>query len=266
MISLPYYNKNDATIWSADNVSKESDWIHVGYGGAALTFAVKDRVCISFAVQNSGGDYDVELTSGDFSLRIRPWGETQISGSYKGALPGNCRDYEVAHTLRVVLVQKEDGLHFTGYMNDYVFSAVYADKKIGNLTCRFLSSAYVRNIYCQEEETLPTYVVNEVLAVDSIDNWEINDNKEYVLTNVDTEGIVHINQEVLDKLLADNDILACMIAMEVEKKGEKLKSLEFRVGDVKKTVEIPHGKNIITIGLEFSKPSELKNMVLTVKG
>ena len=266
MISLPYYNKNDVDILPTNDVLKSDDWMYVRNGCAPLCFAVKDRVWFSFDVWVNSGNYDVMITCGDFKLRIKPWADKQISGSYEGDLPGDYRDYGNGHTFQIVLVQQDDGLHFTGYVNDYSFSAVYPDKKIGNLILEFRSSAYIRNIFCQEKDTLPTYAVNEVLTEDSIDNWEINDNSEYVLTNVDTEGIVHINQEVLDKLLADNDILACMISMEVEKKGDKLKYMEFCVGDVKKSVEIPHGKSLVTIGLEFSKPSELKNMVLTVKG
>ena len=102
--------------------------------------------------------------------------------------------------------------------------------------------------------------------MDSIDDWEINNSNEYVLTNIDKTGVVHISQEKLDKLLADNDIISCAIVMTTEKRGTKLKNMEFAVGNNKNTVEIPAGKGKIMIPLDFKNGTDMKNISLTVRG
>ncbi len=263
MIKLPYYNENDVDLLPF-NATKNSDGT-MRVDGFSFTFEnTADYFYLKFDAYDDYGYQNVAISCGDFLGGLNYnynrtekdiAGTTFINQIGKGT-----------HTYEFSFEQKDDGLHVNISSPGLIYSNVFSDKKIGNVSVSWDRVTNLSNIVASNSKNDTYFASTQDITVDSIDNWEINNSGEYVLTNMDKTGVVHINQEKIDKLLADNDIVSCAIVMTTEKRGTKLKSMEFAVGDKKNTVEIPEGKGKIMIPLDFENGTDMKNITLTVRG
>ena len=266
MIKLPYYNENDVDLLPFNSKLSQNEMTVPN--GCNFIFEVKNKVYFRMNYNSSKGYHAMTVACGDFSGSL-DFGYHKVDGTWKNDVKAPTGESSGIATYEIYFEQTSEGLLVSVNCPSVVFSKVYPDLKIGNLTVKFtdvFSGSTISNIVASESKNDMYFASTQDIAVDSIDNWEINSANEYVLTNIDKTGIVHISQEKLDKLLADNDIISCAIVMTTEKRGAKLKNMEFAVGDTKNTVEIPPGKGKVLIPLDFKNGTDMKNISLTVRG
>ena len=263
MIKLPYYNEHDVDLLPF-NATKNSDGT-MRVDGFSFTFEnTANYFYLKFDAYDSNGYQKIGISCGDFSGCLNyDYNRTEGDISGKSFTPNIAKG---THSYEFSFEQKDDGLHVNISSPGLIYSNVFSDKKIGNVSVSWDRVTNLSNIVASNSKYDTYFASTQDITVDSIDNWELNSANEYVLTNIDKTGVVHISQEKLDKLLADNDIISCAIVMTTEKRGTKLKNMEFAVGNNKNTVEIPAGKGKIMIPLEFKNGTDMKNISLTVRG
>lgn len=125
--------------------------------------------------------------------------------------------------------------------------------------------ALVKDIFISDTE-IPAYAEYTHLTINDITNWEKGTDGNYLLTDVDKEGIIQLDNEQLTKLKQTSDIMSCYLCCQLEKKGSKLKTLQFSVGDKVGTYEIPVGTSTCYIPLTFDSPSDMQNVKIVIKG
>lgn len=123
----------------------------------------------------------------------------------------------------------------------------------------------VSDIFISDTE-IPAYAEYTHLTINDITNWEKGTDGNYLLTDVDKEGIIQLDNEQLTKLKQTSDIMSCYLCCQLEKKGSKLKTLQFSVGDKVGTYEIPVGTSTCYIPLTFDSPSDMQNVKVVIKG
>lgn len=129
----------------------------------------------------------------------------------------------------------------------------------------YSGGALVKDIFISDTE-IPAYAEYTHLTINNITNWEKGTDGNYLLTDVDKEGIIQLDNEQLTKLKQTSDIMSCYLCCQLEKKGSKLKTLQFSVGDKVGTYEIPVGTSTCYIPLTFDSPSDMQNVKVVIKG
>ena len=267
MIKLPYYNDHDVAILP---FKAEQNGTKMSCSGFSMTFEKGDAKSIYFRTDLDEGSYayqKISITCGDFSGMLN-YSSRELTGDL--ADTGIDISSAVAtgeKTYMFGFSQVDDGLRVEIKAPGITLDKVYSGKKIGDLQISHNDRPInLSNIVCSTDKNALNFSSSQDVRVDSIDDWELNSNNEYILTNIDSTGTVHINREIIDKILADNDIISCAVVMTTEKRGTKLKEMEFTVGDTKNSVEIPSGKSGIVIPLEFKNGTDMKDITLSVRG
>lgn len=280
MIKLPYYNDYDVDLIPDDACSSKLQGDGCIWSGNTSNLSA--TINMVFSVPNNKVNFSIEerprlgsfsmyihhfwIYCGDFSLEFN-FDKMTITGSYKGTIPGESSVYKNKwNKINCSFSQESDGLHVDISCDYLTLNKVYPDLHIGNLIFSSSADIGLRNIICSDTDDYPSFLYSQRISVDSIDNWTMNDANEYVLTNIDKAGVIHLNQETIDKLLKDYDVIGCYLSVSTNKRGTNMKSLEFKVGDTSRTVEIPQGKGKVLIPLSFTTPSDLQNITLTVRG
>ena len=280
--TLPYYNDYDVDLVSTDDCPKKtqySDFFSAGDsiagGGLRLEFSVTgNKVNFSVAEKAWIGSFNTfthgfKIACGDFNLSfsLTSTDYMKVTGSYEGKVSGDADVYAKSwNNITCSFSQESDGLHVYFQSPYLTLNKVYPEMNIGNLIFSASDNICLKNILCAETDDYYSFFNSQRIKVDSIDNWTLNNDNKYVLTNVDKVGVIHLNQETIDKLLKDNDVIGCYLSVGTNKKGTKLKYLEFKVGETSNRVEVPDGQSKVVIPLTFSSPSDLQNITITARG
>ncbi len=280
--TLPYYNDYDVDLVSTDDCPKKTQyngWFSsdttIGGSGIRLEFGVTGNK-VNFSIDEKPwlGAYSIfahgfKIACGDFNLSfdLTSTPTMKVTGSYSSAVSGDAEVYSKSwNNITCSFSQEADGLHVDFQSPYLTLNKVYPEMNIGNLIFSSMGTICLKNILCTETDDYYSFFNSQRIKVDSIDNWTLNNDNKYVLTNVDKVGVVHLNQETVDKLLKDNDVIGCYLSVGTNKKGTKLKYLEFKVGETSNRVEVPDGQSKVVIPLTFSSPSDLQNITITARG
>lgn len=277
---LPYYNDYDVDLVSTDDCPQKTQYDgffsagnSIAGGGMRLEFGVTgNKVNFSVAEKAWIGSFNTyhhyfDIYCGDFHLNFSLETSMKVTGSHEANITGDADAYAKSwNNITCSFSQESDGLHVNFQSPYLTLNKVYPEMNIGNLIFSTNGNICLKNILCTETDDYYSFFNSQRIKVDSIDNWTLDNDNKYVLTNVDKVGVIHLNQETVDKLLKDNDVIGCYLSVSTNKKGSKLKYLEFKVGETSNRVEVPDGQSKVIIPLTFSSPSDLQNITITARG
>lgn len=261
MIEIPYYNPGKVDFLPSGYVGEQQSNNQIYFNsGVTFAFEQKEQVFVSFYYRSN---YFWDSCGFKFLLGNGKYLRFSANGNLSGVVSKTvARDYTGLMRVDATFTKDTDGLHMKVECPLFAVEEVVADGYFEALS--LYSYSYLGEILVSTTKTKALSF--QTISVDSIDPWQTNASNEYVLTDTKETGVVHLNQETVDKLLADNDVVGCILVANTNKKGSKLKSLELKINDEVATKEVPVGKGAISIPMFFQNPSDLKNITLSVKG
>ncbi len=267
-MSFSYYNKGDVTLLpnSPIGVSQFGEYISIGtYSSFSIPTPseTKDTYCSFFCSKNDCAArpfFSFTLKNKEF--RVNDTAFNSLFTDKHTDLGTGVRVFCHFHV-------QDDGLLVEVTIAGAKYSTV--DESVKSLPMSvtfgndFSSGALVKDIFISDTE-IPPYAEYTHLTINDITNWEKGTDGNYLLTDVDKEGIIQLDNEQLTELKQTSDIMSCYLCCQLEKKGSKLKTLQFSVGDKVGTYEIPVGTSTCYIPLTFDSPSDMQNVKVVIKG
>lgn len=273
-MSFSYYNKGDVTLlpdgytncWNADDGIYVKSFFSINTpietGDAYYSFYAKNNINTSW---NVIGDLSITFTfdSGSFVIN-RDTFSSSITGSHPSINSGQ-RIYchfkaQDSGTLIEISI---GGQKYSGVLTN--IKTVPTSITFTNNCSDYGIHARVSDIFISDTE-IPAYAEYTHLTINDITNWEKGTDGNYLLTDVDKEGVIQLDNEQLANLKQTSDIMSCYLCCQLEKKGSKLKTLQFSVGDKVGTYDIPVGTSTCYIPLTFDSPSDMQNIKIVIKG
>lgn len=275
-MSFSYYNKGDVTLLPDGYTGCEqtsdgaidvqglfSITTPIKTGDAYYSFYAKNRLS-TFA--NVWGDLSITFTfdSGKFTIN---------RDTFSSAITGNHPSINGGRRIYCHFKAQDSGTLIEINIGGQKYSGVLTNIKTVPISITFTNNdprggygrSYVWDIFISDTE-IPAYAEYTHLTINDITNWEKGTDGNYLLTDVDKEGIIQLDNEQLTKLKQTSDIMSCYLCCQLKKKGSKLKTLQFSVGDKVGTYEIPVGTSTCYIPLIFDSPSDMQNVKIVIKG
>lgn len=260
MIKLPYFNSGVIDLLPNPSVATQGDGYIIGADDEKCQLPLDgyNKVYISFEGKCT---YSYSyFPYFKFSNSKFTFGNSSVDG--ESISPYNNSNW---YRFDCVIEETSEGCNIEVKTSDYTITKTIAGARL--LSFVLNKGWHFRNIYISTtDEKIPYYLTSKVMSIDSIEGWRLNDSGEYVLTEVDSQGVIHLNSEVLETILRDYDIIGCAVSFNTEKRGENLKSIEFTSDGVSSIGEISHGLDYNYIPITFNNPSNLSNTTLTVRG
>lgn len=165
----------------------------------------------------------------------------------------------------VQMKRQNDGIHTVIRVGDLKYETVITEEKELPVTVKIGGKVDIKNIIVTSDDT-PCYSMDSPV-INDVSGWsKTEDGSAYVVTAVNKDGTIIVDNETLSKILQTHGILSCAIIAHTTRKGDALKKLQFTVDGKTNTVDIPQGESSVYIPISFDSPSDLDNMKLTVKG
>lgn len=275
-MSFSYYNKGDVTL------------LPDGYTGCSTTVDGAINVQGSFSITTpikTGDAYYSFYAKNRLSTFMNVWGDLCITftfdsgkftinrDTFSSAITGNHPSINGGRRIYCHFKAQDSGTLIEINIGGQKYSGVLTNIKTVPISITFTNNdprggygcSYVWDIFISDTE-IPAYAEYTHLTINDITNWEKGTDGNYLLTDVDKEGIIQLDNEQLTKLKQTSDIMSCYLCCQLEKKGSKLKTLQFSVGDKVGTYEIPVGTSTCYIPLTFDSPSDMQNVKVVIKG
>lgn len=267
-MSFSYYNKGDVTLLpnSTIGVSQSGEYIRIGNG---CYFSIPTPIETKDAYYSFFYSKDYTFAKPWFSFTIKNK-EFRVDGTtFNSLFTDKHTDLGTGVRVSCHFHVQDDGLLVEVTIAGAKYSTV--DTSVNSLPASvtfgndYSGGALVKDIFISDTE-IPVYAEYTHLTINDITNWEKGTDGNYLLTDVDKEGIIQLDNEQLTKLKQTSDIMSCYLCCQLEKKGSKLKTLQFSVGDKVSTSEIPVGTSTCYIPLTFDSPSDMQNVKIVIKG
>lgn len=274
-MSFSYYNKGDVTLLpnGYSNCSQGDNFIDVqGLFSINTPIETGDAYYSCYVINHLNsfwgyrGDITITFTFNDGTFTI-------LRDTFSSTITGNHPSIDGGQRIYCHFKAQESGTLVEVNIGEQKYSGVFTNIKTVPNSITFTNNdtrggygrSYVSDIFISDTE-IPVYAEYTHLTINDITNWEKGTDGNYLLTDVDKEGIIQLDNEQLTKLKQTSDIMSCYLCCQLEKKGSKLKTLQFSVGDKVGTYEIPVGTSTCYIPLNFDSPSDMQNVKIVIKG
>lgn len=267
-MSFSYYNKGDVTLLpsSSKGVSQSGEYIRIDRN---YSFSIPTPIETKDAYYSFFYSKDYKYADPWFSFTLKNKEFRVNATTFNSLFTDKHTDLGTGVRVFCHFHIQDDGLLVEITIAGAKYSTVDTSVKSLPMSVTFgndySGGALVKDIFISDTE-IPPYAEYTHLTINDITNWEKGTDGNYLLTDVDKEGIIQLDNEQLTKLKQTSDIMSCYLCCQLEKKGSKLKTLQFSVGDKVGTYEIPVGTSTCYIPLTFNSPSDMQNVKVVIKG